>query len=84
MKEEAKRWEDRAAHAFVSSAYNFSIDYVNLALKYTPADCEQTFSLLLCRRSQAFQQLGDYERALEDAKNASMMNPDMFEVITAV
>lgn len=57
---------------------------MNLALKYTPADYKQTFSLLLCRRSQAFQQLRDYERALEDAKAASMMNPDMSEVITAV
>ncbi|XP_074628132.1 TPR and ankyrin repeat-containing protein 1-like isoform X4 [Acropora palmata] len=77
--DEAKRWEVRAAHAFESSAYTFCIDYVNLALKYTPADCKQTFSLLLCQRSQAFQQLGDYERALEDAKTASMMNPDMSE-----
>ena len=67
----------------MSSAYTFCIDYVNLALKYTPADSKQTFSLLLCRRSQAFQQRGDYERGLEDAKNASMMNPDMSEVITA-
>ncbi|XP_015747421.1 PREDICTED: dnaJ homolog subfamily C member 7-like [Acropora digitifera] len=69
--EEAKRWEVRAAHAFDSSAYTFCIDYLNLALKYTPADYKQTFSLLLCRRSQAFQQLRDYERALEDAKAAS-------------
>ena len=53
-------------------------------MKYTPADCKQTFSLLLCQRSQAFQQLGDYERALEDAKTASMMNPDMSEVIKAI
>ena len=68
----------------MSRAYTFCIDYVNLALKYTPADCKQTFSLLLCRRSQAFQQLGDYERGLEDAQTASMMNPDMSEVITAV
>jgi len=83
LQEEAKRWEVRAAHAFVSSAYTFCIDYVNLALKYTPADSKQTFSLLLCQRSQAFQRLGDYERGLEDAKTASMMNPEMFEVITA-
>ncbi|KAJ7371742.1 TPR and ankyrin repeat-containing protein 1 [Desmophyllum pertusum] len=77
--EEAKRWKDRAAHAFESRHYNFCIDYVNLALKYTPADSKQTFSLLLCQRSEASQKLGDYEHGLDDAKNAAMMNPGMLE-----
>ncbi|KAJ7371766.1 TPR and ankyrin repeat-containing protein 1 [Desmophyllum pertusum] len=77
--EEANRWKDRAAHAFKSSNYNVCIDYVNLALKYTPADSKQTFSLLLCQRSEASQRLGDCEHGLDDAKNASMMNPGMLE-----
>ena len=81
IKEEARRWEARAAHAFKSSYYSFCVDYVNLALKYTPADSKQTFSLLLCQRSQAVQQLGDYEKGLEDAKDASKMNPGLLEVI---
>ena len=80
LKEEANRWESRAGHAFKSSNYAFCVEYVNLALTYTPADSKHTFSLLLCRRSQAVQQLGDYESGLEDAKHAAKMNPGLLEV----
>ena len=81
LKEEAKGWQTRASNVFKLCHYSFCIEYVNLALKYTPADRKQTFSLLLCQRSQAEQQLGHYTSGLEDAKKASMMTPEMLEVI---
>ena len=83
LKEEAKGWQVRASHVFNLGDYSSCIEYVNLALKYTPADSKRTFSLLLCQRSQAEQQLGDDTTGLEDAKKASMMSPEMPEVIPA-
>ena len=55
-------------------------DYVNLAVKYTPVSSNVTLSFLLCLRSKVEQRLGDYARALEDAKNALKMTPTMLEV----
>ena len=57
-------------------------EYVNLAVKYTPAYSNVTLSFLLCLRSKVEQRLGDYARGLEDAKNALKMDPTMLEVNT--
>ena len=47
---------------------------------YTPTDSKETFSHLLCRRLEAFQQLDNFQSGLEDAVNASKMCPEMSEV----
>lgn len=78
--EEAKRWGERANQTFHLRNYNLSIDYLNQALMYTPADSRETFSHLLCRRSEAYQQLKNFQSGLEDAVNASKICPRMSEV----
>ena len=57
-------------------------EYVNLAVKYIPANSNVTLSFLLCLRSKVEQRLGDYTKGLEDAKNALKMDPTMLEVNT--
>ena len=76
-------WKNRASHVFKLGHYTSCIECANLALKYTPAESKRVFSLLLCQRSEAENQLGDYTSGLKDAKKATMMTPEMLGVITA-
>jgi len=57
-------------------------EFVNLAVKYTPANSNVSLSSLLCLRSKVEQRLGDYAKGFEDAKNALKMDPTMLEVNT--
>ena len=57
-----------------------STKYFDMAVKYVPANDKKLLVDVLCNRSDARQGSGDFEGALEDAKNVTKFSPDLLKV----